>query len=164
MRHFWMIFKLCAICWIGNVSWSGFSMERCEDIFSNIEFWIWMIFIKRKKMWIQTLFIILARRHGPKGTWRHHARIPIRILSCSYHHWLVGSWYWCPTSVPCHQLWLAHQQRKLHSQVCNFTYYRVSIQGLVKISKNSNFAIFEMFTWINDDKLEQLLILMIFKW
>ena len=44
-----MIFKLCAICWIGNVLWSGFSMERCEDKFSNIEFWIWMIFIKRKK-------------------------------------------------------------------------------------------------------------------
>ena len=118
----------------------------------------------KEKFWIQTLFIILARRHGPKGTWRHHARIPIRILSCSYHHWLVGSWYWCPTSVPCHQLWLAHQQRKLHSQVCNFTYYRVSKQGLVKISKNLNFAFFEIFTRINDDKLEQLLILMIFKW
>ena len=107
------------------------------------------------------LFEIVAWRHGPKRTWRDHARIPIWIFQSSHYHWFVGKRNWCTASLPCNQLRSSNQSWKLHSQV------RFTLAGLQtgiiqqqynKIKKHCNnihFSIAELV--VVDDLAEKVL-------
>ena len=100
----------------------------------------------------------LARRHGPKGTWRDHARIPIWIFQGSHYYWFVGKRNWCPTSLPCNQLWPSNQSRKLHSQVTFFIEIRTTITKFQKLSHkifSSNIYMFITELVVVDDSAEK---------
>ena len=59
----------------------------------------------------------IARRHGPEGTRRDHARVPFGLFPRPHHHRLARKRHRRPASLTRHQLRLAHQQRELYSQV-----------------------------------------------
>ena len=85
------------------------------------------------------LFKIAAWRHGPKRTWRDHARIQIWIFQSSHYHWFVGKRNWCTASLPCNQLRSSNQSWKLHSQV------RFTLAGL---QTRTNFIIQQQYNKI----------------